>query len=132
MHHICAGPSRRNRKSDLLTRGHQIFLQQVRIVRFNDCYAGVPEDLRQLVDVAGGMEPARAERVAQHVRRDRPNLRARRPRRLTVLCATCAHCADGAVIEPGQPGVSQQRTGYATPTRGRQMPVHENLSGQCR
>ena len=37
------------------------------------------ENLRQLVDVAAGLEPARAEGVAQHVRSDGRNLGPRRP-----------------------------------------------------
>src|SRR5581483_8043740 len=68
----------RNGDLHLLARGHQILLQQVRIMRFGHRHARVPEDLRQLVDVAPGLKPARAERVAQHVRRDG---RYHRPRR---------------------------------------------------
>ena len=56
-------PSRRDRNLHLLTRGHQILLQQVCVVRFGHGDAGVPEDLRQLVDVAAGLKPARAEGV---------------------------------------------------------------------
>jgi len=62
--HDIASSSLCDRNLDLLARGHQILLQQMRIVRFGYCDAGVPEDLRQLVDVAAGLEPTRAEGVS--------------------------------------------------------------------
>ena len=71
--------SRRDWNLDLLACGHQILLQQVRVVRFGHGDAGVPEDLGQLVDVAAGLESPRSEGVAQHVRSDGRNLGPRRP-----------------------------------------------------
>jgi hypothetical protein len=59
--------SRCDRNLHLLARSHQILRQQVRIVGFGHGDAGVPEDLRQLEDVAAGLEPPRAEGVAQYV-----------------------------------------------------------------
>ncbi len=52
--------------------------EQVRVVRLGDADAGVPEDLRQLVDIAARLEPPGAERVAQRVRTQRGNLGPRR------------------------------------------------------
>src|SRR5439155_593490 len=47
----------------LLAGCDQILLEQVRVVRLGHSHAGVAEDLRELVDVAAGLQPARSEGV---------------------------------------------------------------------
>src|SRR5262245_30172690 len=74
--HDVAGASRRDGNLDLLTRGHEIFLQQMCVMGFGDADTRVPEDFRELVDVAARLEPSRPERVAQRVRCDRWYLHA--------------------------------------------------------
>src|SRR5262245_25087193 len=74
--HDFVGASRRDGNLDLLARGHEIFLQQVRVMRFGDGDTGVPEDFRKLVDIATRLEPSRPKRVAQCVRRDDRDLHA--------------------------------------------------------
>jgi hypothetical protein len=49
-----------NGDSDLLARDDEVLLQQVRVVRLGDGDAGVPEDLRQFVDVASRVVDAAA------------------------------------------------------------------------
>lgn len=68
--HNVASASRRDRNLDLLTRGDEIFLEQMCVMRFGDGDTRVPEDFRELVDIAASLEPSRAERVAPTPRKE--------------------------------------------------------------